>query len=278
MPAYARRRDGRRLYYVTRGTGSPTVVFESGIAAGLGTWGLIQPSVAEVTRTISYDRAGLGHSDPPSGPRSLSQMAADLHDLLVTAGDPPFILVGHSLGGPIVRSLTYQHPHLVAALLLVDQVAEDCEFYHRRSLTLGVQAGYRLTSALATIGILSTLTGDRPYPQFPPGMRREMRVHGVAPSTMLAGAAEMKCMAPGLRQLKGELPNIPVTLISAGISNPLEKNIRPAVIASHRHQATRLPQGRHLMAHNSGHLIPLDQPEIITTETLRLVHLTQTRR
>jgi pimeloyl-ACP methyl ester carboxylesterase len=82
---------GRRLNIYCTGTGSPTVIFDSGLGGKTAVWGLVQPAVAEHTRACSYDRAGLGFSDPPDRPSTSANMVDDLHRLLRAAGiRPPF--------------------------------------------------------------------------------------------------------------------------------------------------------------------------------------------
>lgn len=90
----------RKLNVYCKGHGSPTVVFDSGLGDGLTVWGLVQPAVANETRACAYDRAGLGFSDAAPTPRTSAAMVDDLHRLLRAAAiDPPYVLVGHSLGG-----------------------------------------------------------------------------------------------------------------------------------------------------------------------------------
>ncbi|HWO12291.1 MAG TPA: alpha/beta hydrolase, partial [Polyangiaceae bacterium] len=92
---------GRALHIDCRGTGSPTVVFESGLdSAGALAWSLVHDEVAQVTRACSYSRAGILSSDPAVGERDADAVAEDLHVLLERAGErPPLVLVAHSLGG-----------------------------------------------------------------------------------------------------------------------------------------------------------------------------------
>jgi ADP-ribose pyrophosphatase YjhB (NUDIX family) len=81
---------------VLQGLGSPAVVFDSGLGDGTRVWGLIQPDIAKHTRACSYDRAGLGFSDPPIRPSTSANAVDDLHRLLHAAHvGPPYILVGH---------------------------------------------------------------------------------------------------------------------------------------------------------------------------------------
>lgn len=109
------------LHATISGSKSPTVVFESGMGEPLSTWKDVQPIISESTRTFSYDRAGLGLSDPSPNPRTARQMASELHRLLKKANvRGPYILVGHSLGGWIIGIFAHLYPWEVAGLVLVD--------------------------------------------------------------------------------------------------------------------------------------------------------------
>jgi len=112
---------GSRLYLLEAGSGDPTVVFEAGIGATNLNWRRIQESVAQFTGTASYDRTGLGWSSPCRTARTPSNIAAELHEMLERAGiKPPYILVGHSFGGLVMRRYALAYPEDVAGLLLVD--------------------------------------------------------------------------------------------------------------------------------------------------------------
>jgi pimeloyl-ACP methyl ester carboxylesterase len=110
-----------RLYALESGSGSPTVLFESGIGATNLNWRRIQDGVAQFTATVSYDRSGLGWSSPSRSARTPRNIAAELHAMLRNGGiQPPFILVGHSFGGLVVRRYALLYPEDVAGILLVD--------------------------------------------------------------------------------------------------------------------------------------------------------------
>jgi pimeloyl-ACP methyl ester carboxylesterase len=116
----------QRLNIYCTGTGSPTVVFDSGLGEKTSNWGLIQPAVAKHTRACSYDRAGLGFSDPPNRPSTSANMVDDLHRLLHAAGiRPKYILVGHSLGGMNIKLYAETYLSEVAGLVFVDPSHED---------------------------------------------------------------------------------------------------------------------------------------------------------
>lgn len=107
------------------GRGRVTVLLEAGMGYPSYSWRKVQPELERVTRTCSYDRAGLGFSGAGPFPRTTTAMVSDL-ERLVAAGalHPPFVLVGSSLGGQVVRQYAFAHPHQVAGLVLVDPYVE----------------------------------------------------------------------------------------------------------------------------------------------------------
>ncbi len=117
---------GYQLYLYCTGTGSPTVILEAGLEGDDITWKEVQPQVAQFTRVCSYDRAGLAHSDYGPTPRNAELSAADLHILLTKAGiAPPYVLVGHSFGGLLIRRYAFDYPEEVDGLVFVDSLHED---------------------------------------------------------------------------------------------------------------------------------------------------------
>lgn len=117
---------GRRLNLYCKGSGTPTVVFDSGMGDSMMVWALVQPAVAAATKACSYDRAGLGFSDPSPQPRTSANMVEDLHRLLRAAHlRPPYVLVGHSLGGMNIKLYAELYLSEVAGLVFVDPTHED---------------------------------------------------------------------------------------------------------------------------------------------------------
>ncbi len=116
----------RNLALFCTGSGSRTVILESGLGGDHTSWDLVQPGVAQFSRVCSYDRAGLGISDPAPTPRTSQDVVDDLQKLLEVAGESgPLILVGHSFGALHVRLFAKEHPDEVVGVVLVDPVHED---------------------------------------------------------------------------------------------------------------------------------------------------------
>jgi pimeloyl-ACP methyl ester carboxylesterase len=117
---------GWRLHLDCAGSGGPAVVFASGSGDFSFDWALVQPGIARFARACAYDRAGDAWSDPGPIPRTMRQEAYELHTLLERAGiAPPYVLVGHSYGGLLVRVYAERYPDEVAGMVLVDATHED---------------------------------------------------------------------------------------------------------------------------------------------------------
>src|SRR5512137_2641660 len=148
---------GYRLHIYTTGTGSPTVVFEAGGASWSLDWHLVQTEVAKFTQVASYDRAGFGWSDPGPKPRHAQAIADELTTMLSASRQPgPFVLVGASFGGHIVRLFAAKHPADVAAIVLLDARHEDIDSTMPpswRRLQRSGAAAQRAMLFLSTLGL-----------------------------------------------------------------------------------------------------------------------------
>src|SRR5512140_1444829 len=115
---------GYRLHINCAGSGTPTVVIESGWGDSSAGWSWVQPEVAKTTRVCTYDRAGMGWSEASREPRTAREYAKELHTLLAKANEPgPYVLVGHSLGGYTVLVYAHDYPAEVSGLVLIDAQA-----------------------------------------------------------------------------------------------------------------------------------------------------------
>lgn len=147
--------DGCRLHVQTSGQGLPAVVLETGLGGMSSAWGWIQPEAAKFSRVVAYDRAGLGWSGPDTAPITAGLVSRRLHSLLLHSRIlPPYVLVGHSMGGLFIRVFADLYPDEVAGMVLLDAVHPD---QHLRSAAINAHmcSGFRFLKAaplLARLG------------------------------------------------------------------------------------------------------------------------------
>ena len=117
---------GYRMHIYCAGQGSPPVILDSGQGDSYISWRNVQPEIAKFVSVCSYDRAGLGYSEPSPRPSTSRVFAEELHQLLQTAGvPPPYILVAHSFGGFNVRLFASRYRSEAAGMVLVDSAHPD---------------------------------------------------------------------------------------------------------------------------------------------------------
>jgi len=118
--------EGQQFRIREFGNGNKTVIFESGMSDSIEIWGAIPDSVANFARVFLYDRADIGKSDTSLQERTIPNMVGELRSILEHEHiDPPYVLVGHSLGGLITRYFSSQYPDDVKGLLLLDPAPES---------------------------------------------------------------------------------------------------------------------------------------------------------
>jgi pimeloyl-ACP methyl ester carboxylesterase len=153
---------GRSLYLECAGSGSPPVILQAGLGGSATAWERIAPTVAQSTTVCAYDRAGHNRSDEAPGPQDGVAVATDLHDLLANAGvHGPFVIVGHSSGGPYIRDYFKSYPEDVLGMVFLDAQPPDAftalptypAFYQTFSLVAGV------APTLARVGLLGPILG-----------------------------------------------------------------------------------------------------------------------
>ncbi|MBC7694032.1 MAG: alpha/beta hydrolase [Burkholderiales bacterium] len=121
---------GKKQYVLVEGTGEPTIVFLTGKGTGQNDFKKVYNKIKNTNRIFSYDRAGLGKSEAFRNDRTVDTMAYELHELLEKEKiKPPYILVGHALGGYIMRCFVSLYPTTVSGVVFVDP-SHEFEFKH----------------------------------------------------------------------------------------------------------------------------------------------------
>jgi pimeloyl-ACP methyl ester carboxylesterase len=268
---------GRRLHLYCVGAGSPTVVLEAGGGNPWLAWYKVQPRVAQFARVCSYDRAGLGWSDPSPNRPTAKQIASDLHTLLRNAGiDGPFVLVGHSLGGMYVRMFANQYPGDVVGLVLVDSsYPNQDERFPPEARKLSALSGKVLAAMqfLRPFGVPRLLAARvvpaEVQPQYSAVLCRPQYIAAVR-----AEAAAVEENSAEVRPL-GSVGNLPLAVLShdpekVRFPNNLSGPINRAwddMQTELSHLSTR---GSHEVVKGAGHDIEIDQPDAVV-DTIRKV-------
>ncbi len=284
--------EGCRLHFHCTGAGEPTVVFEAGLAATSLSWSYVQPEVAKFARTFAYDRAGLGWSEAGRAPRTVGAMVDALKTVLQCAElRGPFILVGHSFGGLVLRAFAAAYPQDVTGLVMVDPVSLEywaaCSEGERRRIARGTKLSRR-GAWLARVGVVrfaltALAAGARTMPKLvvrtaagqatgfaerlageirklPPEVLPMVRAHWCEPKSFTAMAETLERLPENARAaLRMEIsPEIPITVLSAASATAGELAERDAWVRASR-------CGEHIRLDECGHWLPLERPgEIVT--------------
>lgn len=213
--------DGRRVHLLVQGEdrAGPTVILDAGMVSFSSNWAWVQPEVAEITRVVAVDRAGLGWSDPGPRPRDAGSSARELHEALRCAGiGGPYLLVGHSYGGLTSLAFAALFRDQVAGVVLVDGSHPDqwAEFgMSSRVVGFGTAA----SSVLARFGVFRLFRGEyvRLSAGLPPQQRAELMAFASTPQALAtAGAAGLAwdAVSRPLIQEAGELGDLPLVVLS----------------------------------------------------------------
>lgn len=280
-----------RLHILVSGAGSPAVVFEAGGASWSMDWGLVQPEVARFTTACVYDRAGLGWSEPGPLPRTSERIAQELRSLLGAAGVPrPYILVGASFGGHVVRTLATSHPDEVAGVVLLDARHQELDArmpaaWKKLERAAAIQQRFlRWAARWRVLKLLGSLMSEG---QLPPMARRLGAVEratyleaGFGPQAFTTNLAELEACAESDRQVAatGTLGDLPLTVIRHGIpdlfSAMRDKDAEDAERAwqeMQRRLSLLSTRGQLMVAERSGHAIPIEDPEIVVRAVREMV-------
>jgi pimeloyl-ACP methyl ester carboxylesterase len=247
--------QGRKQHILDLGEGEPVVVFLSGRGSRLETFTLVQTEISKVARTFSYDRAGLGKSEMLDTVRSFDNMIKELNLILDKESiEPPYILVGHSLGGFIARYYYHLHQEKVAGIVLIDPGHED-----------DIQV------------LLSSRTGTE---------RKilDSLIHAINPEWSEGRKYEYKYSDYNDRLMKGitQPTNIPLTLLISTKWDEKEIGITREDVDSRTKLMTDwvkdIKGAKTVLTDNSGHFIHKEEPELVTKEIKEMIELVKSNR
>ena len=260
--------DGRRLNLYCAGKGSPAVILEAGFGATLWAWAKVQPLVARTTRVCSYDRAGMGFSDPGPSPRDGAAQIADLAALLAAARvPPPYVLVGHSAGGLSMRLFADAHPRQVKGLVLVDPSVEG-QFDGQEKLVAMTVAGYEACAHAAAAHTLPSpdpaLSRCTPKTAgLAPRMAAVLAAAALRPSLWATEASEYASLAgatsDALKRGRQSYGDLPLVVLTAGQTAAAS----PGWEAAHRALAARSTNGEQRTIAAASHNIMNDAPDAV---------------
>jgi pimeloyl-ACP methyl ester carboxylesterase len=265
---------GCRLHLNCAGVGSPLIILDAGLGDSNLVWADIQPRLAEITRVCSYDRAGIGWSDPGQKPRTYQRAAEELNALLLQADEiPPFVLVGHSAGANTMRLFAHTYPEKVGGMLLIEppvlKSANPLLLALLRLLRYGV-------GVLAELGVIRYLgRTSRMRVLFaganPPAALSEQAGFLYRWESIQASIDEINGLPETVRLLNqslyaGAWRDWPVTVISAIRG----RKPNPALSAAMQNLAQHSSNGR-LVQVESSHFVHFEQPDLVVSCIRELV-------
>ncbi|MEU3622791.1 hypothetical protein BS329_09700 [Amycolatopsis coloradensis] len=271
--------DGHQLWFHRSGTGSPAVVFLAGAGAIGLDYLLAHDRIAEFTTSIIYDRAGTGWSEDAVLPRSLDEVNDELRALLRAVDvPPPYVLVGHSLGGAYAQRYTQRFPDEVAALLQLEPLHPDYDDYMPEHLKLSANntadmALPELTDDLVALARVQFESGM--LDAFPDGIRGQLIDKHASPERLLTGVREGANVQALFDELRAgsPLPDVPLIVLSGtaiGAEQTMfqsEDNLREQIAGSQRlfeAITSATPHGEHRVLSDASHItIPMVRPDAV---------------
>ena len=266
---------GYKMHIYCEGQGAPPVILDSGQGDSYLSWRTVQAEIAKFVSVCSYDRAGLGYSEPSPRPRTSRVIAEELHGLLHAAGvAPPYILVGHSFGGFNVRLFASHYRSETSGMVLVDSGHPDQP--KRMPQQLKMNAEYvrqlKLLQFTEPIGI-PRLLGDC-------GDSAAIRAAECTFNDIRESTAELEMTGESASEVgaSGDLGDTALIVIShdtgrrsPGLPEELDK-ARNRVWAQMQEELSHLStNGMLVIAKGSGHYVQNQRPEIVTEAVHNLV-------
>lgn len=272
---------GRLIQVDCRGSGAPIVVLQSGLDVnGSTSWSAVHDSLAATTRTCAYSRAGVIWSDRSPAPVTAKGIAEDLHAALGKAGErPPYVMVGHSLGGPYIMTYTKYYPDDVAGLVMVDASHPDqVQKLAAISTTLSNPSltRFKLGATLAWTGLTRIMTrGTPPMPN--QGSETARLVNAFTPYSLVGNLKERVAFnailedAGTFRQL-GDRSLVVLTAMLPWPASFLERSKLTAAQGEemtrvwkslHDDEASWSTRSRHVLLPDASHYIQYRRPDAV---------------
>jgi pimeloyl-ACP methyl ester carboxylesterase len=245
---------GHRLHLYCTGAGAPAVVLETGLGGSSADWGFVQPEVARFTRVCSYDRAGMGYSDPGPSPRTARRMARELAELVERSGiGGPVVLVAASSGGFNVRLFASDHGDRAAGLVLVDASHEDQPHVVPRLA--------RFVPLLSSVGVLRLfgVSFGLPLESLAPSARRFARATGFRAAGYQAAADEITHIRESASEVKTSRRRLTIPVVVVTGARGADAEWRRL----QRDQVTLSERACQIVAEQSGHVVVIDQPQVV---------------
>jgi pimeloyl-ACP methyl ester carboxylesterase len=274
--------DGHRMRMNCTGSGSPTIILESGLGNDGLIWDGVQQVVARTTRVCSYDRAGFGWSDPVSGPRDADHVASQLHALLLEAKiTGPIVLMGHSLGGVFLRDYATRYPAEIAGIVFVD-AATPLQRQHPAMKAADAQMTtpiwvqlliYRTKMILGVPRLFGACS--QPVKGFA-GQAEKLEAEGLcAPPVWTANREEIAVDQSGLETLHtGPFGALPILIFSRDPAKSISGQNPPQFVVDAENAWSQMQENlktlstrsRRIIVKGSGHVIQLQRPEVLEKE------------
>jgi pimeloyl-ACP methyl ester carboxylesterase len=237
------------IEYVLAGSGPATVVLVNGSGGPIEGWHKVFEPLSAVARVFAYNRPGIGGSAKPQVAQSAAQMVDSLRQALRAAGlQPPYVLVGHSLGGLIVNLFARLHPQETAGVVFIEaSTPDDVLLLHKHDT--------RLQRFLAAL------------------------IAKLSPPNPLAETQQLERSVAEL-QAAPDFPAVPLTIISGGKPAMAWATAEQALALRAKHQAALAnlsPQGRQVMALRSGHFPQFSEPELVVATIVEMLNSLQAR-
>jgi pimeloyl-ACP methyl ester carboxylesterase len=278
-PGRLRSVGDHRLHIWCTGTGSPTVILDAGLGGTAADWGYVQPGIAKVSRVCSYDRAGMGYSDPGPRPRTSRQIASELAALL-DASDlrDPVVLVGASIGGWNMRVFASEYPGRAAGLVLVDARHED---QGAKLKAVGAPedppwiAHIAPFFAYSGLARLLDIAPGLPINSYAPEVRPYVLATRLRPSVLEAAASEMLNGSESEAQVRSSRRPLDIPLIVLSAGRRSNQKVGEVLNALQRDQARLSKHSCLIVAEHSEHAIGFDQPQVVVDAVHAVVEVSR---